>query len=369
MWRMSVCLSTNGINVHYSDAPPRRLLVATAGGLSTLERDAAGEPWRVADLQLAGLHPSALAVEPLRGGIFAGIHNGGLYFSGDDGKSWERRTNGLTIEHVFSLRVWTIDGQSTIFAGTEPVSLFRSVDDAMTWQELPAIHEVPNTDRWTFPAPPHTAHTKSMAIDPRDPRRMYVGVEQGALLLTTDGGATWTELDAYYTPADRWYRDIHQVVLRPSKPDELLMNTGMGFYYSPDRGQTWEHRTSPDDRIGYPDQLVFSPLDDNVLFITGARRDPTTWRANHTADAVVLKSQDAGRTWHEAATGLPAPMQHNIEAMSMVSYPGGYTLFIGDTGGNIYASDNEGDTWSLIASGLAPVSKGGHYRAFQPAAA
>jgi photosystem II stability/assembly factor-like uncharacterized protein len=362
---MTVCLSTNGVNVHRADSAPTRLLVATAGGVSVVQREAPGTAWRVVSTALRDLHPSALLAEPNGTGIFAGIHGGGLYYSADDGNTWQRRTNGLSIEHVFSLRA--VDG--AILAGTEPVSLFRSVDRGLSWQELPAIHQVPNTDRWTFPGPPHIAHTKSMAIDPRNTDVMYVGVEQGALLHTTDGGKSWHEIESYYTPEDKWYRDIHQVVLRPSNPDEIYMNTGIGFYHSPDRGQTWEHRFGPDSRIGYPDQLVFSPLDDNVVFISGARRDPTTWRASGLADAIVLKSVDGGGSWRESGAGLPSPMRHNIEAMSVAGYPHGFTLFIGDTGGNVYCSEDQAESWSLIASDLAPISKGGHYRAFQSAAA
>jgi photosystem II stability/assembly factor-like uncharacterized protein len=361
---MTVCLSTNGMNVYRANSEPTRLLVATAGGLSIFQRERPGAAWQNDGTALRELHPSALLFEPSGNGLFAGIHNGGLYFSGDDGATWERRTNGLTIEHVFSLRAVG----RTVLAGTEPVSLFKCLDYGLSWQELPTIHQVPNTDKWTFPGPPHIAHTKSMAIDPRDSNVMYVGVEQGALLTTTDGGASWREIDSYYTAEDRWYRDIHQVVLRPSNPDEIYMNTGIGFYHSPDRGQTWDHRTGPDSRIGYPDQLVFSPIDDNVLFISGARRDPTTWRTSGTADAIVLKSQDGGRSWQEAGAGLPSPMRHNIEAMSVAAYPGGFALFIGDTGGNVYCSEDQATSWSLIAGGLAPISKGGHYRAFVTAA-
>lgn len=369
MASVTICLSTNGVNVHQGDGPPTKLLVATAGGLSVLQREEGRAPWRVVDTVLQGMHPSALLLEPEHSGIFAAIHNGGLYFSADDGTTWERRTSGLSIEHVFSLRAARFRGGPAILAGTEPVSLFRSLDYGLSWAELPAIHQVPNMEKWTFPGPPHIAHTKTMAIDRRDPNVMYVGVEQGGLLVTNDGGASWREIDSYYTPEDMWYRDIHQVVLRPTNPDEIFMNTGIGFYHSVDRGQTWEHRTGPQSRVGYPDQLVFSPLDDNVVFISGARRDPTTWRKAGTADAIVLKSQDGGQTWEEAGSGLPSPMQHNIEAMSVAGYPGGFTLFIGDTGGNVYSSEDQADGWSLIASGLAPISKGGHYRAFQPAAA
>src|SRR5438067_5856689 len=117
---MTVCLSTNGVNVHRADAPPTKLLVATAGGLSILEREGLGAAWQLSGTVLRDLHPSCLAV--VRNGVFAGIHNGGLYFSGDDGATWDRRTNGLTVEHVFSLRTFEDASQTTVFAGTEPVS-------------------------------------------------------------------------------------------------------------------------------------------------------------------------------------------------------------------------------------------------------
>jgi len=34
-------------------------------------------------------------------------------------------------------------------------------------------------------------------------------------------------------------------------------------------------------------------------------------------------------------------------------------------GGEVFFSDNEGDCWSKIAEGIAPVSKVNHYRALQ----
>jgi len=359
----TACLSPNGVNTYDLPSAPDTLLVATASGLARLRLD--GGRWALMESRLNEMHPSSLVVEPGTEVIFAGIHNGGLFVSEDGGERWERRTDGLTVEHVFSLRA--IPG--AILAGTEPVSLFKSSDRGRSWTELPAIHRVAGMDKWTFPGPPHIAHTKTMTVDPRDPNRMLVGVEQGALLSTTDGGQTWREIDSYWTPDDRWYRDVHQLVRRPSNPDEIFMTSGMGFYHSDDGGQTWEHRTGLDWRIGYPDQLVFSTVDDRVVFMAGARHQPGDWRRDSSANAIVMKSTDAGSSWQEAGAGLPSPMTHNIEALTVASYPGGYVLFAGDTGGNVYASDNEATSWTLIVSGLGPVSKGGHYRAFQPVAA
>jgi photosystem II stability/assembly factor-like uncharacterized protein len=362
---MTVCLSTNGPSIYASDGPPTKLLVATTHGINILERPRRGGEWTVRDRALDGKHVSALMIEPRNGAIFAGVHNGGLYFSADDGATWERRTNGLTIEHVYSLGYAAHPDGVTLYAGTEPVSLFRSRDNGHHWQELPAIAQVPGREHWTFPPPPHVAHTKGLTFDPRDPNVIYAAIEQGALLKSTDGGASWRELGSYYRPDDTWYKDVHRLICRPSNPDELFMATGIGLYRSLDAGETWERQTTIDFTIGYPDQIILSPLDDRVMFMSGAGRDPSTWRSSHHANGTVLRTRDGGVTWEDANRGLPQSSRANIEAMNVASYPGGYILFAGNTDGEVFATEDGGDNWVRIATGLKPVSKGGHFRNLQ----
>jgi photosystem II stability/assembly factor-like uncharacterized protein len=359
---MTVCLSTNGPSICTSDSPPTRLLVATTHGINVIERKGRSGEWSVTGRVLDGKHVSALMIEPRNGGIFAGVHNGGLWFSADDGATWERRSNGLTIEHVYSLGYAVHPDGVVLYAGTEPVSLFRSRDNGQSWQELPEIGRVPGHEKWTFPPPPHVAHTKGLTFDPRDPNVIYAAIEQGALLKTTDGGLSWRELGSYYRPDDAWYKDVHRMIYRPSNPDELFMVTGDGLYRSRDAGDTWEHPTNVDFVIGYPDQIILSPLDDRVMFMSGAARDPSTWRSSHEAHGTVLRTRDGGTTWEDANRGLPQAARANIEAMNAATYPGGYLLFAGNTDGEVFATEDGGDNWVRIAAGLKPVSKGGHFR-------
>jgi photosystem II stability/assembly factor-like uncharacterized protein len=374
---MTACLSPNGLNVYRDDAPATRLLVGTADGVSILERASSNAGWNLAGRALEGKHIGSLMIEPTRGVIFAGSQilrdstsPGGLYFSADDGKTWEKRSNGLSTEHVFSLRSVQEGDKPVIYAGTEPAGLFRSDDYGQSWRDLPALRTVPNTDKWMFPSPPNVAHAKTMAFDPRDPKTIYVGVEQGALLKTTDGGDTWRELESFSTPQDRSYKDIHQITVRPTNPDELFMTTGPGLYHSSDRGETWEHLTlsAGGFRLGYPDQLIYSPADDQTMFMSGAAEDPGTWRQSHHAEATVMRSRDGGRSWEQAAKGLPQSMRANIEAMTIAISPSGFTLFAGTTDGTVFASEDGADSWHGIATGLAPVSKGRHFFNLQAAA-
>ena len=363
---MLACLAPNGQNVFKGSGPCSRLVVGTLDGLKVLERGAAG--WSVSATRLDGLHISCTAYEPKHRGLFAGVHEGTVYFSADEGLTWEPRGNGLTINHIFTLGYAEPPSGVVIYAGTEPAALFKSHDYGQSWQELPALRGVPDTDKWCFPAPPHQGHTKTLAFDPRDLTHIYAGIEQGALLESTDGGYSWAELDDFSKPDDLVYKDVHQIFLRPTNPEEIFMTGGMGLYHSTDRGRHFEHLTNRGFRIGYPDQLVFSPEDDRVIFMSGSSSNPGSWRQSHHASSTIVRSRDGGRTWEEANNGLPKDMRANIEAMSLYSWSGGYALFAGNTDGDIFLSENRGESWTTIAH-LSPVSKGGHFRPLQATAA
>jgi photosystem II stability/assembly factor-like uncharacterized protein len=364
---MMACLSPNGQNLSALDEPPSRLLVATLRGVALLDRAGPHAPWAARGLRLEGHHCSSLLIEPRRHGIFAGMHSGGLFFSADGGETWEPRARGLSVQHVFSLGCADLSGDVVLYAGTEPAALFKSEDYGLSWTELPGVRETKGRDKWSFPSPPHHAHVKTMTIDARDPRTIYAGVEQGDLLKTTDGGATWRVLDDYSKPTDWTYRDIHLVVVHPENSAELYMTTGMGLYRSRDAGETWRLIVDNSFRIGYPDHLIVSPRDGNTMFMAGAAENPGVWQKSHRAETTIMRSRDRGLTWTDASRGLPENRRANVEAMSLVTYRGGFTLFAGTTDGEVFASEDEAQSWTRIAGGLAPVSKGNHYRALQPA--
>ncbi|MGH8399280.1 MAG: WD40/YVTN/BNR-like repeat-containing protein [Gammaproteobacteria bacterium] len=360
---MIACLCPNGLNRYDGPQAPRRLLVATASGINVLERDAIDQPWRVAGIMLPGVHATTLAMIPGRTNLLAGTHGDGIFFSADDGKHWEPRNEGMTSKDVYSIVAIEQDGGITLYAGTQPASLFRSRDLGQSWFELPALREVPSAKYWTFPAPPHLAHTKMMVFDPRDPNVFYVAIEQGALLVTRDGGNSWCELNSYSRPDDKFRCDVHQLLLLPSSPETIFMSTGVGLYKSLDAGENWERLTGADFRLAYPDHLALSP-DESSLFMAGARHEPGEWRRTHLAETGVVCSRDGGHNWTECRRLNIAPGA-NLEAMAIASYPGGYTLFVGDTEGMVYASDDGGDNWVFIADVLASVSKGDHAKALR----
>ena len=363
---MEACLSPNGQSRFDGAAPPCRLFVATATCVAILERPAPAAAWRLAATALEGHHISTMTLLPAGAGILAGTHGDGIFWSADGG-SWEARDNGLRLKDIYTLAALAENGAITVYAGTEPASLFKSRDLGQSWRELPAITEQKNKD-WTFPAPPHIAHTKMLAFDPRDPKHFFAAIEQGALLETSDGGESWKELADYSRAEDRAFKDLHQVLVTPSQPERMFMTTGCGSYRSADGGAHWQRVTDESFRLAYPDHIALSP-DEKTLFLSGAAGHPGMWRKSHDAGTAILRSRDNGAHWEHLSRGIPATAPCNIEAMSVASWPGGYSLFLGDTDGAVYLSEDGGDSFQRITATLSPISKGNHFVPLKRAAA
>jgi len=272
--------------------------------------------------------------------------------------------NGLKHTHVFTLASRQREGKTELYAGVEPTALCRSDDLGEHWYEISSLLDVPGTEKWTFPPPPHIAHVKNVTFDPIDKDVIYLAVEQGALLKSTDNGASWRELDSMWDARDSFYRDVHRVAIGRRDNSRVFVATGEGLYRSGDAGATWEHIQGIDDRIGYPDSLFIDPRDDKIVYMGGAGNAPETWRVRGSSFSGFIMSRDGGATWSEQMTGLPDPIVGNLEAFSMHSYGDQVAFYAGTAIGELYGSEDGGAHWTLIAEGLPPISKGRHYRHF-----
>lgn len=351
---MTVSLSHGGRTIFTAEAPSLDLWVATADGLYLLTRSAPGAPWAVARRLFEGRHVSAIDLEERV--IVIGMHNGGIAVSEDAGETWEFRNQGLTVQNIYAVRLCRRDGQLFLYAGTEPVHLFVSEDLGRSWRELTTLRQAPSAPEWRFPAPPNLAHVKFITFDPRDPRIVYVCIEQGGLLRSFDGGETWEDLTG------RGFNDdCHRLVIRPSDPNQMFIPTGFGLYGSGDGGRTWVDISERIRGIGYPDLFVYHPGDDRLMFLAGAANIPPVWAQSGAALPRIARSRDGGETWEFVGRGLPDPLKPNFEAMSLEAWGTGAVLYLGNTDGEIYMSEDEGETWAKIADGLPAISKGGHY--------
>ncbi|MGH7265031.1 MAG: WD40/YVTN/BNR-like repeat-containing protein, partial [Candidatus Rokuibacteriota bacterium] len=133
-------------------------------------------------------------------------------------------------EHVHALVV-DIEGRHLLLGAH--TGLFRSEDRGKSWQKvaLPAKH--PHLD------------VMAIAQDPKEPSTIYVGTHAVGVLKTTDGGTTWTEVNAGLAGLD-----VHGLAVDPSAPGKLhaaVREKGEGLYRTTDGGTKW---TRVDDGPG-----------------------------------------------------------------------------------------------------------------------
>ncbi len=338
---MTIALSHGGTTIYSSPSPSNEVLVGTREGVLTIARENSDAEWQVTHRAIPDKHISAMITEPESGLMFAGAFHGSVQMSADRGKSWEPRGNGMTQDNVYSLAARHVDGQVRLFAGTEPAQSLRSV---------------PSVPKWNFPAPPHIGHVKHINFDPENPTTIYASIEVGGLLRSTDAGEHWEEFPSLY-------EDVHRLMIHPSNPKFLYGVTGRGLYVSPDAGNGWEQWTRREDEIGgYPDGFVFRPSDPKLILMTAAHDAPGTWRTTHFAGARISRSKDGGRSWEILRNGLPDRLQASIEAFCLEEAGDSTSIFAATTAGDIFCSNDLGDSWQKIISDLPPISKAGHYR-------
>ncbi len=88
---------------------------------------------------------------------------------------------------------------------------------------------------------PRQGYVSSIAVDPANPQVAYATYSTynfpghiGHVFRTTDGGATWSRIDA--TLPDM---PVHSVVVHPAQPDTLYIGTDLGVFVTTDGGGSW----------------------------------------------------------------------------------------------------------------------------------
>ena len=346
---MTISLSHGGTTMFTSPGAAQHILLGTMDGIQTLKKAADGR-WEHAAKALAGKHIQAI-IEAPGGTLFTCAYRDGVYASEDGGATWAPRDNGISIRSVYSLAAATVEGKVRLYAGTEPANLFASDDMGRNWRELTGFRKVPGVDQWKFVADPFVGHAKTINIDPKNPRTLYVCVEVGGLLKSTDSGETWSVIPV--TNAD-----MHRTVFDPRDSSRMFTTGGAGVLLTLDDGKTWrELLARMKNPVGeYADQLVVRQSKPDVMVMGATQFSPRTWIDRKYAGTAIAKSEDGGETWRILRGGLPERITASIEAMCQVESPAGAEYFFGTTDGEIWHGDQDGERWTLIAT-AAPVSK------------
>jgi photosystem II stability/assembly factor-like uncharacterized protein len=259
-------------------------------------------------------------------------------------------------------RVWHLEPSltdpDTVYAGIEDAALFRSGDGGRTWQELSGLRDVKG-NLWQPGAGGMCLHT--IVQDPTNPQRMYIAISAAGTFRTDDGGKTWRAINrglkSKYElpdPDAEVGHCVHRIAMHPTRPNVLFMQKHWDVMRSDDAGESWHEISGnlPTD-FGFPiDVHAHEP---NTVYVVPIKSDSEHYPPD--GKLRVYRSRTGGNEWEALTNGLPQRDCYvNVlrDAMAVDSLdPCG--IYFGTSGGQVYGSADAGDNWTPIVRDLPPV--------------
>ena len=373
-----------------------RVLVGTKKGAFILTSDGTRKNWDVTGPHFGGweiYHMKGSPVDPNR--IYASQTSGWfgqiIQRSDDGGKTWTPPGGGPTstpegmpqgesnkfvyegelgkhlwydgTQHPWEFkRVWHLEPSltdpDTCYAGVEDAALFKTTDGGHTWKELPALRRTKG-ELWQPGAGGMGLHT--ILLDKTNPNRIFVAISAAGVFRTDDGGNTWKPatkgLNMQYELPDKTNEVghcVHRIAMHPSRPNVLFMQKHWDVMRSDDAGESWHEISGnlPTD-FGFPiDVHAHEP---QTVYVVPIKSDSEHFPPD--GKLRVYRSRTGGNEWEALTNGLPQRDCYvNVlrDAMAVDSLdPCG--IYFGTSGGQVYGSANGGDSWEPIMRDLPAV--------------
>ena len=227
--------------------------------------------------------------------IYIAGRTDGVIHSGDRGASWQQLTSGLGSADV--VRIARLPSGAVLAAAGGTGGVFRLQSDG-SWR------------RSDLQTP-----TTGLVINRRNEAIAY---SQSVVYRSTDGD--------HFTRVVQVNTGIGQVLARAPNGDLWAGTEGSGVFRSTDDGNTWQNAG---DKVN-GSAFGFSARGD-VLYAERA----AVWRYT------------GGTTWVHSDTGLP-----NSPRVFTFATNGAGQMFAGLSGGAVYVSDDNGQSWRRYSSGL-----------------
>jgi len=345
------------------------LLIGTRKGAFFLESDDR-KTWELQGPFCEGWPVYHVIDDPKSGAVYAAAasewHGRAIWRSGDRGETWTHSSEGIAYDTEAGRKISKVStlavSDSRLLVGVEAPGIFESSDEGQTWSLLSDLAGQPGSEAWDDPSnqPPGHLGISALMFDREDADRFWAIVQGVGLFETMDYAQSWSPRNRGLR-AD-WPREheevgfcVHKLVRSPVDGDRMYQQNHVGMHRSDDAGQTWTEITE-----GLPTEFGFAaathPHDRDTFYVIPL--DPGHGRTMPEGHAAVWRTRDAGSSWQSLDRGLPQRDAHVgvlREAMAIDSEdaPG---VYFGTSTGQVFASTDEGDTWTQIADYLPAIS-------------
>lgn len=349
------------------------LMVGTTKGAFLLSSGPDRDSWAVDGPHFPGEEVYAIALDQRRGRPVLWAAPGSPFWgttlrrSDDLGGTWSDKesrpvkfpeASKLSLTRIWQIRPGRHDEPDTLYLGVEPSCLFESRDGGESWAPVEGFLNHEHREQWTPGGGGLCLHT--ILPHPAARELMLVAFSTGGVYGTSDGGASWAPRNkgvrADFLPDKHpeFGQCVHKIVHHPDRPERLFLQNHWGLYRSDDWAESWT-----DVANGVPSDFGFAmamhPHDPDTVYIVPLEGD--FFRCTPEAKLRVYRTRDAGTSWQPLSAGLPQEGAYETvlrDGMDTdTARPAG--VYFGTRSGKVYASADDGDTWTLVTEGLPPI--------------
>ena len=357
------------------------LLVGTRKGAWFFSSDASRKSWRVDGPHFLGNIVNHVVPDTRGSGTLLMAAKTGhlgptIFRSIDKGKSWKeaarppafpKAENGRAVSHTFWLSPGHAGEPKVWWAGTSPPGLFVSSDDGVSWDSVAGFNDHPMYTKWNPPdsGTPDGALLNQIVIDPRDANHIYIATSTGGVFESNDRAKTWRPLNKNVEasflpdPYPEFGQDAHYIALAPTMPDRLYQQNHCGIYRVDRPAEKWERigNAMPKDIGDVGLTILPHPRDADTAWVW-PMDGTTVWpRTSPGGKPAAYRTRDAGKSWERQDRGFPKKQGwFTVKRQAFCrddAKPVG--LYLGTTGGEVWASTNEGARFQQIAAHLPEI--------------
>ncbi|MFV0389944.1 MAG: WD40/YVTN/BNR-like repeat-containing protein [Pyrinomonadaceae bacterium] len=283
-----------------------------------------------------------------------------IMFSEDNGTTWNETNGSLTFPEytdVALAKVWQIEADlnGKLYFGVEPAALFTSENNGETFELCEGLWNHPHRAQWQPGFGGLCLHTIQLLSD----KHRIIAVSSGGAYVTNDNGKTWEAANRNIVapflpePTPEFGQCVHKIARDPLDSNQLFLQHHWGVYRSNDAGKNWANIS---EGKNLPTDFGFACVSNraNTAFILPINSDQ--FRVFPEGKMGVYRTQDAGETWQRLENGLPQENAFDCVLRDNFSAADENRLAIGTTGGSLYVSEDNGDSWETIAEHLPRIT-------------
>ena len=347
-----------------------KLILSTRKGLIIYSNKSGS--WKFESCHFIGIPVSLFYRDPNNNRWWACLDHGHwgckLHYSDNEGSNWlevdapkyPEDAHIKVGEPAVTKYLWAVgsshqNGQSKLYIGTEPGGLFESNDNGENLTLVEGLWKHPTRESQWFGGGRDHAGIHSILTEPENPDQIYVGISVAGVFKSEDGGKSWIpknkglKADFLPDPDSEVGQDPHLLTWCENHRNVMWQQNHCGIFRSVDHGENWTDISEEEGPAKFGFAIQADENNPEVAWVVPAISDEI--RVAVGQSLCVSRTDNGGKTWTSYRKGLPQEASFDITFRHALTKKKDMLAF-GTTTGNLYLSNDGGESWNSINNNL-----------------